>query len=417
MPAAADFFATTLFETAILKSQISNLKSVGWAVFLGCSWTWCIGMFLPVIFIRHLGIWGWIVFAVPNVIGAAGMGWVLRKPGQSEQIVHDHAAACSAFSAVTLAFHIFFLLWFVPRLVGLPIAACALALAALYLLITMMRQHWDLPAAAIVWIFSIAMLILFVCRSGRINIFLTSSEPAINAIWLAPVCIFGFFLNPYLDLTFHRARQALNATEARVAFGLGFGLFFFSMIVFTLLYAATISPLLAEDWAEHLRPALASIIAAQMIVQAAFTISVHARSFVLANPKRGIVFAFLILAQGALFLALASNLLPRIRGIDAGELIYLLFMALYAVIFPAYVWLCMIPGRDGVTGPTTAKVRVLLLCVIVVIPMFWMAFIETKWPWLAPGLAVILLSRFIIPRRLQGTMPVTDTERATHVCQ
>jgi hypothetical protein len=193
-----------------LKSQISNLKSIAWALFLGSSWTWCIGMFLPVIFIRHLGIWGWIVFAVPNVIGAAAMGWVLSEPGKSERIVHDHAAACSAFSAVTIAFHVFFLLWFVPRLIGLPLTAAALALASIYLLLTAWRQSWDLPTAAIVWIFSVACALLFLSRSGGTHIRMTGSESSFNSIWLAPVCIFGFLLNPYLDLTFHRARQALS---------------------------------------------------------------------------------------------------------------------------------------------------------------------------------------------------------------
>ena len=51
----------------------------GWAAYLACSWTWCIGMFLPVLLVRDYGVWGWIVFAVPNVLGAAAMGWVLRS--------------------------------------------------------------------------------------------------------------------------------------------------------------------------------------------------------------------------------------------------------------------------------------------------------------------------------------------------
>jgi len=373
-------------------------------------------MFLPVIFIRHLGIWGWIVFAIPNVIGAAAMGWVLSNPGTSERIVQEHAAACSAFSAVTIAFHIFFLLWFVPRLVGLPMTSTALALASIYLLITARRQTWDLPAAAIVWLFSIALAVLFVHLSDGIHILTTGTESSFNAAWLAPVCIFGFALNPYLDLTFHRARQALNPSKSRVSFGLGFGLFFLSMIVFTLLYAATLFPLLAPDWRDHLRPSLGLIIAAHMIVQSAYTLSVHGRSFVLANPKRGTLFAFGILAQIALFLALASNLLPRFRGLDAGEVIYLLFMAFYAVIFPAYVWLCMLPGRDATAGISPAKIRALVSCVIIAIPMFWMAFVENHWAWLAPGLAVILLSRFAIPRRSHVISPLPDADRATHAC-
>ncbi|HTL30770.1 MAG TPA: hypothetical protein VL282_16180, partial [Tepidisphaeraceae bacterium] len=36
---------------------------IGWAIYLGMSWTWCIGMFLPVLLVRDYGFWGWLVFA------------------------------------------------------------------------------------------------------------------------------------------------------------------------------------------------------------------------------------------------------------------------------------------------------------------------------------------------------------------
>jgi hypothetical protein len=270
--------------------------------------------------------------------------------------------------------------------------------------------------AAVVWIFSIGLLILFLHRSAGIRIPMTGSESPHNSLWLAPVCIFGFLLNPYLDLTFHRARQALNTAEARIAFGLGFGFFFFAMIVFTLLYAATVSPLLAPDWRDHLRPIFGAIVAAHMIVQSACTLSVHVRSFALGNPKRQTIFMFFILTQGALLLGLASNLLPRFRGLDPGEIIYLIFMGCYALAFPTYVWLCMLRGRDFVAGASPAKIRALVLSVIIALPMFWMAFIEGQWIWLAPGLAVIVLSRFAIPRRLPITSSLPDAQRATHVC-
>src|ERR1051325_4731620 len=51
----------------------------GWAIYLGMSWTWCIGMFLPVLLVRDYGVWASVVFAVPNVLGAAAMGWVLSR--------------------------------------------------------------------------------------------------------------------------------------------------------------------------------------------------------------------------------------------------------------------------------------------------------------------------------------------------
>lgn len=369
-------------------------------------------MFLPVLLVRDMGLWGWIVFAAPNVIGAAAMGWVLSRPVQSERMVRDHLFACAGFSTVTIAFHVFFLLWFVPRLVGLPAAAIALALAAVYLLFTVSRPRFDLLAAPAVWLLSLLMLGLFLNRTGRPEIPLKGTEH-LGPVWLGPVCIFGFLLCPYLDLTFHRARQALGAVESRAAFGIGFGICFFSMIVFSLCYATTLRPLLSADWRDHLWPIAGSIIGAHMIVQSAYTLAVHSRSFVTLQVNRGAVLALLITAQIALFLGLGSNLLPRYHGLDAGEVVYGLFMAFYGLIFPAYVWLCIVPGRDRRSGVTPAKVRALVLGVVIAAPMFWMGFIENRMIWLVPGLLLIILSRFAVPR--SAMFSISQVEAAKNV--
>lgn len=369
-------------------------------------------MFLPVLLVRDMGLITWIVFAVPNVLGAAAMGWVLSRPGQSERMVRDHLPACAAFSAVTISFHVFFLLWFVPRLVGLPTAAITLALAAVYLMATAARPKLDLPAAVIVWFFSLAMLFLFLRDWPGVRLSF-SGHGKLGPAWLAPVCIFGFALCPYLDLTFHRARQALGPGEAGVGFGFGFGVCFFAMIIFSLLYAAVLWPLLGGDWREHVRPAFGTLIAAHMIVQAAFTLAVHTRSFVTLEVKRGGVLMLIVMAQLALFLGLGANVFPRYHGMDAGEVIYRLFMAFYGLVFPAYVWLCIVPGRDGQSGVTPARIRALVLGVVVAAPMFWMGFIENRMTWLAPGLLALLLSRFTVPR-IPGSAAIRAVEEARH---
>src|SRR6185295_11012918 len=99
----------------------SRFAWLGWAVYLAMSWTWCIGMFLPVLLVRDYGVWGWVVFAVPNVIGAAAMGWVLRSPEQSARITAAHQRACRAFSLATIAFQVYFAGWFVRA--NSPLAA------------------------------------------------------------------------------------------------------------------------------------------------------------------------------------------------------------------------------------------------------------------------------------------------------
>ena len=381
-----------------LKSPGVNLRALAWAMFLGCSWTWCIGMFLPVLLVRDQGVWGWVVFAIPNVLGAAAVGWVLAEPGRSERIVRLHAGACSAFSAVTIAFHVFFVLWFVPRLVGLPAAASAFALVAIYLLLTASRGQLDLPAAAGAWIISLTMLALFLRSTDGPLLPGGGEQSAIGAAWLAPVCIFGFALCPYLDLTFHRARQHTTAAQARIAFGIGFGVCFLAMIVFSLLYAAALRPLLGEHW-RQMRLAVAPVVGAHMIVQTAFTLAVHGRAFAAAELRRSSVLALLIMGQVALFLALASYVLPRYHGLDPGELVYRLFMVFYGLAFPAYVWVCMVPGRDGQGGVTPAKVRAMVLAIAAAAPMYWMGFIEGRMVWLVPGLGVVLASRYLLPMR------------------
>ena len=360
-------------------------------------------MFLPVLFVRNFGPWGWIVFAVPNVVGAAAMGWVLSAPGRSERMARDHAGACAAFSAVTIAFHVFFVLWFVPRLVGLPAAALAFAVTAIYLVFTVTRGKLDVPVAAIAWAVSLLLMGRFLHGNG-VHVPAAGLYPAWNAAWIAPVCTFGFLFCPYLDLTFHRARQSVDRSGARVAFGIGFGVCFLLMIVFTLFYASSLAPLLSPEWRDLSRPLFGSILATHMIVQAAFTLSVHTRSFVAAETSRASLLGLLVLAQAALFLALASGILPRYHGLDPGEVIYLLFMGFYAMVFPGYVWLCIVPGRDGRTGATPGKLRALVLGVVVALPMLWMGFIESQFAWLVPGLAVMLLTRFIVPRAVPAAV-------------
>jgi hypothetical protein len=383
-------------EPATAQPGRSLLWTLGWAVFLGCSWTWCIGMFLPVLLVRDFGIWGWIVFAVPNVLGAAAMGWVLRTRQHSAQLVHEHAAACLAFSIVTIAFHVFFVLWFVPRLVGLPLAALTFLAPAIYLLTTAARPQSDLPAALVTFAISLAILALFLRRAGHLSVIVTGARPAVGAVWLAPVCFFGFSLCPYLDLTFHRARQATEAASARLAFTLGFGFCFLLMIVFSLLYAPFVAPLIQPRWT---RAVLGPILGTHMIAQTVFTLAAHTRSTLSTTARGGSLLWLFVVAQAAVFLGLASWILPAHHGIAAGELIYRLFMSFYGLVFPAYVWTCMVPGRDGESGVTPAKLRAMFLGVLVAAPMYWMGFIENHFVWLVPGVAAVLLSRFTVPAR------------------
>src|SRR5580693_2580416 len=105
------------------------IEILSWAVFLGVSWTWCIGMYLPVIMVRDYGIWAFVVFAVPNVVGAAAMAWVLPDADSSRKLEKEHRTACALFSLATLSFHVFFLVaylanWFYASLHHPLVLAC-----------------------------------------------------------------------------------------------------------------------------------------------------------------------------------------------------------------------------------------------------------------------------------------------------
>jgi hypothetical protein len=89
--------------------------------------------------------------------------------------------------------------------------------------------------------------------------------------------MFGFLLAPYLDLTFHRARQSTTRAGGRTAFGVGFGVFFLLMIMFTALYA---EPLIAALSGAR-RPSIRSewvvaVLAVHLAVQTVFTVLAHA---------------------------------------------------------------------------------------------------------------------------------------------
>ncbi|HED53203.1 MAG TPA: hypothetical protein ENJ00_03260 [Phycisphaerales bacterium] len=392
------------------QSPSKSLGSVGWAVFLGCSWTWCIGMYLPALMIRDLGLWGYVVFAVPNVIGAAAMGWVLRSREASVDMVQAHRPACRAFSIVTIAFHAYWLAWigtWTARNIMLPwwTIAVVLGMAVLGLGVRACLKH-DEPAkrmALVVWIISAGLLVALTLSPAT-----TPSTVSIIAdrsfstdmLWLAPASIFGFLLCPYLDLTFHRARQGCaTRTESKIAFGLGFGVFFFSMIVLTFLYAGPIVAMTDGDpeTTAHVAPWIGVYLVAHLLIQLIFTVGAHSRELARKPvPDRwvfrgSVVFA---LAFGA-----AAVWVPRSFDMAGGEIGYRLFLSFYGLVFPTYVWLNMVDLRERrLAEPTAMSLRVTFWTIIIAAPFFFAGFILRQEIMLVPGVAMILLAKAFVGR-------------------
>lgn len=371
-----------------------------WAVFLGMSWTWVIGMFLPVLLVRDFGLWGWVMFAVPNVLGAAAMAWVLPDAGASERFVRRHAGACFAFSLITIAYHVFFAMWMIQRLKGWG-PFVLLACVAWAILTRGNVSRWGGAIAAL-----IVSGVLFYMLNQQGLLALPPVQPGgggeagVGAALLLPAFVLGFGLCPYLDLTFHRARQATSPGGGRVAFAAGFGVIFAAMIVFTLLYARWLAPAAAG---QSLGPLGTLLLCVHLGVQSAFTVAAHARelpgraAFVNAGAARFVAIGALIVLAGAAALGWAAASPRDFRGHDFGEAVYWCFLGFYGLVFPSYLWLNA--RRHAPAGPDPRTSTVLMICVAVAFPMYWMGFAERQPGWLVPGVLVVLAGRLFVTGR------------------
>ena len=329
-----------------------------WGVFLGCSWTWIIGMIFPALLLRDYGLYGWFVFAIPNVLGAALMGLVLYRPQWSVNIVTNHRVACQNFTVITVAYHLFVVAWLFSKLFGLaavPMLVVAIGLCA----VLGLRNRNNamlfvaLGVAIISWgCFSWATkapgaweLADWAWPAEGINR-LTKTD----LLWFAPAALFGFALCPYLDLTFHRARINTSPRTGVAAFFIGFGLVFCSMIVFSVLYGSRLLPFIQGVEGAELNGIWLALLAIHLTLQAGFTVTVHVRE--MTEDKTANI-PWLIIAGGiAILLGLAARLsiLPDhrlIADLTWGEAGYRVFLLFYGTVLPGYVWLIMIPRLRG----------------------------------------------------------------------
>ncbi|MBX3363418.1 MAG: hypothetical protein KF866_01525 [Phycisphaeraceae bacterium] len=364
--------------------------------FLACSWTWCIGMFLPVLLTLDYGLAAFWVFAVPNVVGAAAMGWILARQGASEAFITRHRIACEAFSAVTRAFHAFFVFWVLlhtgnaSHAGGLILAVVLMGVLALGPWVSSSRLQ---RAAPIVWLLSAAALVAVVVLVTQEHVLPPPDAPDVRRnpdglLALLPVCIFGFLLCPYLDLTFHRARQTLHPREAAAAFTLGFGVLFFAMILFSAIYGRWMSHGGGAPVLGTMPPVLAWIVGLHIMLQAWFTFSAHGEELggrrACPLPRSRL---WMALVGMGIALALVASWADA-RGAHLGEMIYRSFMSFYGLAFPAYVWICHLRAPVGMSR--RRLMRRWALAVGAAAPMYWVGFIDGHEALLVPGLMIVL---------------------------
>ncbi|MEM9373858.1 MAG: hypothetical protein AAGA55_09455, partial [Planctomycetota bacterium] len=363
--------------------------------------------------IRDAGWLGYAVFFVPNVVGAGLMGFVLRSPEAAAELARKHAAMARIFSAVTIAFHIFWFAWVAsfirdvfPMNDTWVMVAAALGIAFAITSGRVVRFGAAPRAALVLWLVGLGTIVYAIITPNS----LTPTTPdmiamgtdATHAAWLLPVTVFGFMLCPYLDLTFLLARRsAPGINGGRIAFGVGFWVLFPVMIGLTAIYAGPLIAVLEGRGPTSVEPAVGAAILVHMIVQWVFTVRVHSdRLFSPIDsvtpatdedrgrqmwehpiPVAAIVFG----ALGAGLSGVFAASLPGHAGMSAGEIIYRGFLSAYGLLFPVYVWARMIPRTRRSTNAAW-----ITACVFAA-PCYWMGFIERDGVWLVPGILIALL--------------------------
>jgi hypothetical protein len=390
----------SLFDPSNRNARADIGRSLGWAAYLGMSWTWCIGMFLPVLLIRDFGAVGWLVFAVPNVLGAAAMGWAIRSRDHSLQLIVRHRHAARIFSLVTIAFHFYFMLWMVPQVAG-PVAAVVGLGLMLAVCVPLLAS--DLQQTLLATVVLIASLAIGLAMSGLSALSIpallppmsTSMPGAFDVLSLSVVCLLGFLTCPYLDLTFHRARQACGVSESKIAFGVGFGVIFCSMIVLTAGYAATLG---------GFSRGVGAVLAGHWILQSLFTVGAHASALRgdIDSPAadrrmtRHVLIAILVGVAAALAGSWMERRQIRIGSHVAGESLYRSFLAFYGLLAPAYVWLCVHPGR-GFLAPHSREIQMFVLASVLAVPLYAVGFlVDGQMRWALLGAGIVVGARFLL---------------------
>ena len=349
-----------------------HLATLGWGLFCASSWTWCIGMYLPVLLIRHFGWPGVLAFAVPNVAGCVAFGYVVRDGEGTRRITETNAGACRAFSHVTVAFHLFFAAFVGAYLIRTPFPPIHVALgatvglyAAASALSRLPNRAW--PATAPV-IYGVS-LVAFVCLGIRplAAIGWQGDLDGGSLVFLAPTLAFGFLLCPYLDLTFHRALASSPSRHAFAVFGVAFGV----MILLTCAY---------WDAASQGLPVAALV---HVAAQAVFTVAVHLRELRSASVSRPAVVTWLKAAVPFAAVPLALVPLAWPKPLEAAEGMYLRMLVFYGLVFPTYVvWFL---GRSPALAVSRRNLLFLSALVAAAAPLFELGFLheQTWYPLIA----------------------------------
>ena len=350
---------------------MNALKTAGWGLYLASSWTWCIGMFLPIILLERYGWQGFFMFAIPNVIGCAAFGYVIKTPERSKSLVEKYGFLMGIFSITTIAFHALFIVMMLniheldsnARYVFYGILFC------LFISVFFSKRVWMLLGSAC-WITSLCLGLSLLPTELHVE----ASRPWQDVIWLLPITTFGFLLCPYLDPTFHKA---LQESPSKHSFGV-FGAAFAVMIGITCAYSETVLI------------ALPMVLAIHLLIQATFSIAAHqcegSRAW-----KSSKVFPLVLLISVSITMLIAAQNQSDIQAhIDD----YLRFFVFYGLIFPGLVVIFMWTDR----AMNWLRVSLFGLVALCSMPLLETAYIG-ETPWLAVFPVIVLLTWAFAERR------------------
>ncbi|MEQ8769966.1 MAG: hypothetical protein RIB60_05600 [Phycisphaerales bacterium] len=370
------------------------LAALPWALYLACSWTWCIGMFLPTLLVRDAGKLGFVVFIVPNAIGAGLVGWVLA--GRARAFFESKRPLILWFTAATIAFHGYWIVWrFAEPIAGnlLEFTLGIVVSASLVLNAIAATRKVRGLAALLTLVLSLgAAFGLLAYPAGAPMLAGTAADLA----GLAVVCALGFGLCPYLDITFNKC--TIESARPRLAFTLGFILFALVLLVVTRGRAwlgLTLPNLYISEWL------LAGLVGGHFGAQTTFTVAAHieavrttARTRVRSAEGVGWIVAPALIGLTLGWIA-TQSWMPGIAGMSAPEVGYRSFLGLYGLVFPA--WLILTIGNRPPFS--TRTLTALAIVCAVALPFFAYGFIWLEEVWLIPGVAVVLLGRLLADQR------------------
>lgn len=380
-------------------------RTLGWSVYLACSWTWCIGMFLPSLLMRDGGAPFFWAFFIPNVLGAASVGWVLSDRDHSRRFARALRPILLTFTAITVSFHAFWLAWRIGDHVGAGLYDLPLGVllgASVVANAAAARRRVDWLPAVVTLCFTVIAGVCLLARPAS----LPPGTLGLELVGMSMVTILGFGLCPYLDVTFLRATQ--HAARPRFAFSIGF----FLVFAFIILTATRGRVVWMPD-----EPALTvpenlfnTAVGCHFGAQAMFTVMAHIAALrrssedgsIGPRPPRPPSTAGFVFWPVIVGLALGSSAfwIPvsiGSAGLDPmgpNELVYRGYLGCYGLVFPAWMLLSL-GGRRPMSRRTLS---VLVVTCLIAAPFYWIGTIERQETWLIPGVVIVLLSRLFADR-------------------